>query len=155
MLEFQRHNHTIAIASVLEEVVKKHEESQKVPCCTVKESKKLPLYGFEHMNMISLQNVKIETVEKYSRALNNQMINTPLNRSMAQLRHINPEMYKIINKLWKQEIGRHNLFKLRFVLTYVVMYLEEYLTLCEKRFKQMEEYDANQGADDNVFVNQL
>lgn len=54
---------------------------------------------------------------------------------MAQLRHLNPDMYKVINDLWRNSIGVHNLFKLKFTLTYVISYLEEYLDLCEKRFK--------------------
>lgn len=62
------------------------------------------------------------------------MVKNKLNRAVAQLRHLNPEMYKIINELWINDIGEKNLFKLRFTLVYINNHLEEYLTLCEKRF---------------------
>ena len=68
------------------------------------------------------------------------------------MRHLNPDMYKIINKLWKQEIGIQNLFKLRFVLIYFIAYLEEYLVLCEKKFQQLEQYDK--GSDQSIFQGQ-
>ena len=62
------------------------------------------------------------------------MVHNRLNRAIAQLRHLNPEMYKIINDLWVNDIGYNNLFKLKFVLVYINNHLEDYLTLCEKRF---------------------
>ena len=81
------------------------------------------------------------------------MINNKLNRAVAQLRHLNPEMYKIINDLWVNEIGYNNLFKLRFTLVYVNNHLEEYLTLCEKRFIQIENGDADKGEANNIYIN--
>lgn len=65
------------------------------------------------------------------------MVGMKLNRAIMQLRYLNPEMYKLVNDLWINEIGRHNLFKIRFTLTYIVRYLEEYLTLCEQRYQAM------------------
>lgn len=73
-------------------------------------------------------------VEAFAGRLNGTMITMKLNRAMAQLRHLNPDMFRVINDLWKNEIGVHNLFKLKFTLTYVITYLEEYLTQCETRF---------------------
>jgi hypothetical protein len=68
---------------------------------------------------------------------------------------MNEDMYKVINDLWKNEVGETNLFKLKFVLTYFVSYLEEYLHLCEKRFQQLEKGDFNAGSSKNVYINQL
>ena len=62
------------------------------------------------------------------------MVGVKLNRAIMQLRYLNPEMFKLVNNLLTNEIGKHNLFKFRFTLTYIVRYLEEYLTLCEQRY---------------------
>lgn len=67
------------------------------------------------------------------------MVSMKLNRAIMQLRHLNPEMYRLVNHLWKNEIGLQNVFKFRFTLTYIIRYLEEYLGLCEKRFKQLSQ----------------
>ena len=67
------------------------------------------------------------------------MITMKLNRAIMQLRHLNPELYRIVNYLWKNEIGKKNLFKFRFTLTYVIRYLEECLSLCEARFEQLSQ----------------
>jgi hypothetical protein len=69
------------------------------------------------------------------------MVGVKLNRAIMQLRYLNPEMFKLVNNLLTNEIGKHNLFKFRFTLTYIVRYLEEYLTLCEQRYQAM----SNQG----------
>ena len=68
------------------------------------------------------------------KSLNDVMVRMKLKRAIAKTRHLNPEMYKVINDLWKTEIGESNLFKLRFTLTYVLNYLEEYLSLCLKKY---------------------
>jgi hypothetical protein len=62
-----------------------------------------------------------------------------LNRKMMQMRHLNPELYKLVNHLWKVDIGIENLFKLKFVLTYFIKILEDYLVLCETRFQQISQ----------------
>ncbi len=66
------------------------------------------------------------------------MVKLKLNRAMAEIRHLSPITYMLVNELWKQEIGRDNLFKLRFTLTYVISYLEDYLTQCERKFQQLQ-----------------
>ena len=78
-----------------------------------------------------------------------------LNRSMAQLRHLNERMFKVINDLWVSAIGRQNLFKFKFTLTYIIEYLEEYLNLCEQKFKMIKEGDAGLGDDSDIQVNKL
>ena len=62
-------------------------------------------------------------------------------------------MYKVINDLWKNQIGQSNLFKLKFTLTYVISYLEEYLDLCERRFKQLEKGVVSGGDGRNIYIN--
>ena len=86
------------------------------------------------------------------------MMQQKLNRAMGQMRHLKPEMYKLVNDLWKNEInknGKNNLFKFKFVLTYICSFLEEYLTLCEERYKQIEQGDADKGENSDIYVNQL
>jgi len=73
-------------------------------------------------------------LQNFTANLNHVMLEGKLNRSMAQLRHLNPDMYRLINDLWKNKIGISNIFRLKFTLTYLVCYLEDYLVLCEKRF---------------------
>ena len=43
--------------------------------------------------------------EQFAKELNYNMITMKLNRAIMQLRHLNPELYKIVNHLWKNEIG--------------------------------------------------
>ena len=74
---------------------------------------------------------------------------------MAQMRHLNEDMFKVLNDLWVSQIGRDNIYKLKFVLTYIITYLEEYLSQCEKRFKLMERGDIRVGHSDNLEVNLL
>jgi len=75
--------------------------------------------------------------ENFKKELGFVMVNMKLSRAIMQLRHLNPEMYRLVNHLWKNEIAKHNLFKFRFTLTYVIRYLEEYLTMCENRYQQL------------------
>ena len=67
--------------------------------------------------------------------LNGQLIDNKMNKAMAQLRYLNPDMYILVNELWKKEIGFQNVFKLKFVLTYFIQHLENYLSECEKRYQ--------------------
>ena len=60
----------------------------------------------------------------FTRCVNNAMVNNKLNHAMAQLRHLNPELYMLVNDLWKKEIGITKVFKLKFTLTYFISYLE-------------------------------
>lgn len=83
------------------------------------------------------------------------MIRMRLNRSMAQLRHLNERMFKVINDLWVSAIGRDNLFKFKFTLTYFIDYLEEYLMLCEKKYNKMKRGDVRYGDDHDRKVNEL
>ena len=82
------------------------------------------------------------------------MVTVKLNRAMAQLCHLNPDMYKVIIDLWRNKIGTQNLFKLKFCLTYLISYLEEYLDLCEKRFQQLEK-GLITGEGKNIYITQL
>lgn len=84
-------------------------------------------FGYTHINLL---HTKART-EEFCQNLDDVMTINKLNRAMANMRHLNPDMYKVINNLWKSSIGKHNLFKLKFTLTYVISYLEEYLDLCE------------------------
>ena len=65
---------------------------------------------------------------------------------------MNPDLFKVINDLWKKEIGSRNLFKLRFTLTYVISYLEEYLSHCEKRLQRIE---SGEDLEDDSIPEQL
>lgn len=80
------------------------------------------------------------------------MIKMKLNRAMAQLRHLNEEMFVVINDLWRT-IGRDNIFTFKFTLTYMLSYLEEYLELSEKRYMMLERNDFKLGENENIKVN--
>lgn len=80
------------------------------------------------------------------------MMKMELNRAMARLRHLNEEMFVVVNDLWRT-IGRDNIFTFKFTLTYVLSYLEEYLELSEKRYMMLERNDFKLGESDNVKVN--
>lgn len=69
--------------------------------------------------------------------LQKQMLQTRLIRAMMQMRFTSPNLYRQINILWKYDIGIDKIFKFKFVLTYLIRYLEEYLLLCEARFQQI------------------
>ena len=47
---------------------------------------------------------------------------------------LSPDVYLVINDLWKREIGVDNVFKLKTILAYTIVYLEEYLSECESKF---------------------
>ena len=76
-----------------------------------------------------------------------------MNRSMAQLRHLNPDMYKLINVFWRNEIGVDKLFKLKITLQYINNYLEDYLTQCKKRFHSLQTGELNRGDNSNLYIN--
>ncbi len=94
-------------------------------------------------------------MQNFAISLNRTMNSNKLNRAIAHLRHLNPEMYKIINDLWINQTGKNNLFKLRFILVYINNHLDEYLSMCEKRFIQIENGDADKGEANNIYINQL
>lgn len=80
------------------------------------------------------------------------MIKMQLNRAMAQLRHLNEDMFMVVNDLWRT-IGRDNIFTFKFTLTYVLSYLEEYLELSEQRYMMLERNDFKLGESENIKVN--
>lgn len=71
---------------------------------------------------------------------------------MAYVRHLNPAIYIQVNQLWKEEIGQYNLFKLKYVLTHLLVYLESYLTECEQMYLKLviDEHTFNQSKKDYV-----
>ena len=56
---------------------------------------------------------------------------------MAYIRHLNPMIYLQINSLWKNEIGQHNLFKLKYTLTHFLVHLEDFLNQCQAQYLKL------------------
>lgn len=56
------------------------------------------------------------------------MVESNLNRVIASIRFQNFELYKILTDL----IKKMNIYKLKFVITYVTTYLEEFITIYDK-----------------------
>lgn len=85
------------------------------------------------------------------------MFQHKLNRNMAEFRFLNPQMYQLINQFLKKEIVGNNLFKFKFVLTYLTSYLEIYLNLNLKKFYNLER-ERSQNAEnqkETQFLNAL
>ena len=61
---------------------------------------------------------------------------------MAQLRKHNPIIYLKLNSLWKKEIGVNNLFKLKYTLTHLLVYLEDFLTQCENQLQKLSDEES-------------
>eukprot|EP00347_Sterkiella_histriomuscorum_P017777 403348034 len=68
-----------------------------------------------------------EDQQSFAKKLDSQMIDNSLNRVIALIRFQNFELYKILIEL----INKMDIYKLKFVITYVTTYLDEFLLLCD------------------------
>lgn len=92
---------------------------------SIKESRKILRFEYPSLHPAGTP----EEQAAFVQTLNNTMIGTSLNRVIALIRFQNFDLFKVLVDL----IKKMDIYKLKFVITYMGTYLEEFLLLCDKK----------------------